>query len=413
MPRQHTRKGRPYLPGEEALRSAVLRLGVAVAALWRRRLDRTTFIGVTGSAGKTTTKTLIVAILGPGTVATPRGSNRLARAAKLVLRTRRSDAFCVVEVAAWRTGSVEAIAQLIRPQIAVVTRIGRDHHKAFRTLEGVAAEKSALVAALPDDGIAVLNADDPHAIGMAAGFAGRVISFGSAADATLRTENIRSSWPDPLEFTLAADGRSLPVRTRLHGKHTATSVLAALGAAHAAGIPLEHAVATVAGFQPVPARMSPVVVGGITFIRDDNKAPAWSFDVVLDWVGEARAARKIVVVGTISDYPGSSSKVYERVARRALAVADEVVFVGSQSGHVRKLVPDSNGALSTFATVREAAEHFAADLRDGDLVVLKGSNRADHLFRILLARTTGVECWLEACHRQVFCDACELLHQPG
>jgi UDP-N-acetylmuramyl pentapeptide synthase len=294
-----------------------------------------------------------------------------------------------------------------------VTRIGRDHHKAFRTLEAVATEKRALVAALPDDGIAVLNADDPHVIGMAAGFPGRVISFGCAASATLRAENVRSSWPDPLAFTLHAEGRSLPVATRLHGKHTATSVLAAFGAAHAAGIPLERAVETVAAFEPVAARMSPVVVDGVTFIRDDNKAPAWSFDAVLEFVRDARAARKILVVGTISDYPGSSSRMYERLASRALAVADEVAFVGSQSGHVQKLVPGVGGALRTFATVREAAAHFAVDLRDGDLVVLKGSNRADHLLRILLARTTGVQCWRESCHRRAFYDACDLLHQQA
>jgi len=63
--------------------------------------------------------------------------------------------------------------------------------------------------------------------------------------------------------------------------------------------------------------------------------------------------------------------------------------------------------------VREAAAHFAFDLRDGDLVVLKGSNRADHLLRILLARTTGVQCWPESCHRRSFCDACGLLHQQA
>ncbi len=74
---------------------------------------------------------------------------------------------------------------------------------------------------------------------------------------------------------------------------------------------------------------------------------------------------------------------------------------------------ESGGALRTFATVREAAEHFTADLRDGDLVILKGSNRADHLLRILLARATGVQCWRESCHRPAFCDACDLLHQPA
>ena len=69
--------------------------------------------------------------------------------------------------------------------------------------------------------------------------------------------------------------------------------------------------------------------------------------------------------------------------------------------------------LRLFLTVREAAEHFAADLRDGDLVILKGSNRADHLLRILLARTMDVRCWREACHRKTFCDECELLQKPG
>ena len=352
---------------------------MGIAALKRRRLDRTTFIGITGSAGKTTTKTLIVAILGPGTVATPRGSNRLARAAKLVLQTRRSDPFCVVEVAAWRKGSVEAIAQLIRPQIAVVTRIGRDHHKAFRTLEGVATEKRALVAALPDDGIAVLNADDPHVIGMAAGFPGRVISFGSAAGTTLRAENVRSSWPDPLEFTLHADGRSLPVRTRLHGKHTATSVLAALGAAHAAGIPLERAVETVVGFEPVAARMSPMVVDGITFIRDDNKAPAWSFDGCSSSSG---------MPGRRGRSSSSARFGLLRFGLDGVRAAREPCARRHRRGRVRRLAVRSRAearprvrwfAAERSPTVREAAAHFAADLRDGDIVVLKGSNRADHL----------------------------------
>jgi UDP-N-acetylmuramyl pentapeptide synthase len=105
--------------------------------------------------------------------------------------------------------------------------------------------------------------------------------------------------------------------------------------------------------------------------------------------------------------------VYRALARRALAVADEVAFVGPQAHQVRKLVPESGGALRVFPTVREASEHYLDDLRDGDLVVLKGSNRADHLARILLARTTGVACWRESCRRRRFCDTCDLLHTPG
>lgn len=411
MKRQRTLSGRQFLPGEAEVRDALLRAGLAAASAQRRRLDRTTFVGVTGSAGKTTTKNLIVELLGPGTTSTPGNANRISRVGRTILGTRRGDAYCVAEVAAWRPGSVAEIARLLRPEVAVVTRIGRDHHKAFRTVEAVAVEKRALVDALPADGIAVLNADDPAAIGLADGFPGRVVSFGEAPGATLRATDVRSSWPDPLAFTLHVDGRSLPVETRLHGKHTATCVLGALGVAHALGLPLEAALETVAGFEAMPGRMSAAVQGGVAFVRDDSKAPAWSFDLVIEFLREARAARKILVVGTISDYPGSSTSVYVRSARQALAVADEVAFVGPRSSHVRKLDAEFGGTLHRFETVREAAEHFRTDLRDGDLVLIKGSNRADHLLRILLARTTDVRCWRESCHRKDFCDGCRLLHK--
>ncbi len=303
------------------------------------------------------------------------------------------------------------IARLLRPRIGVVTRIGLDHFSAFRTVEAVAAEKRALIAALPDDGIAVLNADDPHVIAMADGFAGRVISFGESLSATLRAEDVRSSWPDGLTFTLRTGGRSLAVRTRLHGKHSTTSVLAALGVAVGLEIPLERALDTVARCEPVPGRMSPVVDGGVAFIRDDMKAPAWSFEPVLEFLADARAARKILVVGTISDYSGSSSALYAKAARRALAVADEVVFVGPNAHSARRVRPEGT-TLLTFDTVREAAGHFRATLRDGDLVVVKGSNRADHLMRLVLDRTQSVRCWRAACHRTAFCDDCRLLDVP-
>lgn len=368
---------------------------------------------MTGSAGKTTTKELIVAILGPGTTSTPANSNRISQVGRAILQTRTGDAVCVAEVAAWRPGSVNQIAQLLQPRIGVVTCIGRDHFTEFRTLEAVTAEKRALIEALPDDGIAVLNADDAYAMTMTEGFRGRVISFGESPQATLRVSEVRSSWPDHLEFMLQVGGSSRPVRTRLHGKQSATSVLAALGVAHALGHPLDDALESVAHFEPVPARMSAVVQGGVTFIRDDCKAPAWSLDPVLEFIADARATRKVLIVGSLSDYAGSSSRVYTRFARSGLAVADEVAFVGSQANRVRKLVAESGGALLMFATVREAAEHYRTALRDGDLVVLKGSNRADHLLRILLSRTMDVRCWREGCHREGQCSACNLLHTPG
>jgi len=216
---------------------------------WRELRERYKFtlIGITGSAGKTTTKELIAAVLGTelrGTK-TPSSENRLTVLGRTILRTRRGHAFSVAEIPAFRYGSVAEFSRLLRPSIAVVTSVGSDHLKLFRTLEVTAAEKAALVRALPDDGIAVLNADDPHVRAMADGFAGRVIWFGESPEATLRADDVRSAWPDPLTFTLHWDATSLPVQTRLYGRHWTPSVLAAVAVASAMGISVERALEAV------------------------------------------------------------------------------------------------------------------------------------------------------------------------
>jgi UDP-N-acetylmuramoyl-tripeptide--D-alanyl-D-alanine ligase len=390
---------------------AVLRVRVARAARHRRSLSRPRFVAVTGSAAKTTTKDLIEAVLSSRLrgVSSPGSSNVIGEAARTILRTSDSDDFAVIEVAAVRPGSVAESAALLRPDVAVVTRVGLDHFKSFRTFEATAAEKRALVEAT--DGVAVLNADDPLVLEMGQGFSGRVATFGESQGAAFRAEAVAARWPDRLTFTLSYEGRSVPVSTRLCGAPWTTSVLAALAVGTTMGIPLEDAVAAVEIFEPTPGRMSPVFENGVTFIRDDWKAPSWSIDQSLDFVAEARADRKVVVVGTISDYPGSTSRVYRRVAERALDVADEVVFVGPQSQRARRALAPGR-PLRLIDTVRDATEYFRASLREGDLVLLKGSV-ADHLGRIVLARTETVRCWRQRCGRSVFCETCYLRRLPA
>jgi UDP-N-acetylmuramyl pentapeptide synthase len=383
---------RPPIGGERRLRALVpvlrLRAGVAAATVYRAWLKRVTFIGVTGSAGKTTTKELIFAALSSELRGrkTPAAGNGLAVVAKTILRTTNRDAFCVLEVAAGDPGQVARTARMARPQIAVVTRIGSDHYKLYRTPESTVAEKRHLLAAAPDGSTAVLNADDPHVMAMAEGFPGRVLTFGCSPGAILRAHDVRSAWPERLSFTLELDGRSLAVRTRLCGRHWLPSVLAALGAAVAIGIPIEPAIDALGEVAPTPGRMSPVSLGGVTFICDHTKAPLWTIDSVLEFLEEAQAPRKIAVFGTISDYAGSSSQIYRATARRACAVSDQVVFVGPNARHALKRKQEvERGALHAFATLSEAALHLRATLRAGDLVLLKGSDKADRLDRILPA----------------------------
>jgi UDP-N-acetylmuramyl pentapeptide synthase len=378
------------------VRDLRLRAGLAAAALHRRSLREVSFIGVTGSCGKTTTKELIAAALASELRGrkTPGEGNGLAVTAKTVLRTTNRDAFCVVEVAAGEAGEMARAARLVRPRIAVVTHIGSDHRTVYRTLEATAAEKWTLLEHAADGAIAVLNLDDPHVIAMAAGFGGRVLSFGCSSGAALRAEDVRSPWPQRLSFTLRFGDRSFPVHTRLCGRHWVGSVLAALGVAVAMGVPLERSIAAIAAVPPTPGRMSPVACGGVTFVCDHIKAPLWTMGSVFEFLTEGHAARKVAVIGTISDYPGSSSRAYRRVAEVALSAADEVLFVGPNARKALKAERDREGPpLHAFEALPEAAEHLRSTLRDGDLVVLKGSARADKLHRLVSAysATNGID----------------------
>jgi UDP-N-acetylmuramoyl-tripeptide--D-alanyl-D-alanine ligase len=265
-----------------------------------------------------------------------------------------------------------------------VTTVGMEHVRAFRSLDAIAAEKGKLVAMLPSEGTAVLNADDPRVLEMQTRFAGRrVLTYGTARSASVRAEDVRSSWPDRLSFTIVYEGRSYPVQTQLCGTHFVSCVLAALAVGVAMGVPLATAAEAVHAVPPFPGRMSPVTsADGVTFIRDDVKAPLWSLAFSFQFMKDARAQRKLIVLGTLSDYVGESSSKYVTVAKQALEVADVVMFVGPNASKCLKAKSYPNGAaLHAISSTEAAREHLERMLQPGDLVLLKGSemDRLDHL----------------------------------
>jgi aminoacyl-tRNA hydrolase len=365
---------------------SALRMRVAIA--YRLCLRRVTFVGITGSCGKTTTKELIAAILqtsGRGRKSI--GNNNFPEdLARVILKVRPRDAFCVLEISVGKGGEESVFAkslQLARPKVAVVTNVSADHIAAFKSLEAIAAQKGKLVAALPSNGIAVLNADDPLVLGMRKRCAGQIITYGISAAAAVRAEDVRSRWPDRLAFTLVYDGKRHPVQTQLCGRHWVTCVLAALSAGMAMDVSLAKAIAAVSSFTPEEGRMSPEVrEDGVTFIRDDFKNPLWSIPAALEFMEEADAKRKIVVIGTISDYKGEDATAVS-VAMQALAVADQVVFVGPKALKCMKANTDPHrGRLHAFLSLDHAHDMLKRMLRPGDLVLLKGTSK-DNLRRLL------------------------------
>lgn len=348
-------------------------------------LRRTVFIAVTGSCGKTTTKELIAAVLSARYrgFKTPANCNTPWHTVRSVLRTRPWDDFSVLEVGAAHHAIIplEPTLSVIQPGISVVTTVGMDHFSVFRSLDAVAAHKGKIVEALPGTGTAVLNADDERVLAMRHRCAGRVVTFGLAADATVSGRDVSCQWPDRLSMVATCEGKSVRVHTQLCGDHLAPNVLAALAVGHVMGIPLDAAADAIARTPPISGRMSPVVTPeGITFIRDDEKAPLWTVAGSLEFMRVARARRKVVVLGTLSDFPGNPSRKYARVATDALSFADAVVGVGGLSSfYLRGKPRDRSQILRAYPNAGEALEFLRHFLEPEDLVLIKGSAVADRL----------------------------------
>lgn len=384
------------------------------ARLHRTLLTRTTFIGVGGSSGKTTTKDLIAAILGAhaNCKASPGTGNELWSVEWAVKATNRGHTFSVVELSEHSPGALDSALRVVRPQIGVLTLIAREHYSAFGSMEAIAAEAAKIVAGLPRDGVAVLNRDDPHLRAIGDRYSGSIVWVGRAEGANIRLLESRSQWPEPLTLRVWFDGETHEVKTRLHGVHLTLPALCALGVAVAASVPFAMAAEAVGQAEASYARMQ-IEAGadGVVFVRDDWKAPEWSFAAPLQFMRDAHARRKLVVIGSISDSPRSPSKRYAYAARQALEVADVVLLVGVDArGALKAELGRDRGALHAFVQIREAAEFLRNELREGDLVLLKGTNLQDHLVRVVLDRQRPVQCWATACGRVEFCGSCERLY---
>jgi UDP-N-acetylmuramyl pentapeptide synthase len=362
-----------------------------LAGFYRTALGHICFVGVTGSCGKTTTKELIGGILDSRYKGrTSKLYNNPDQVAKTLLTLLPWHKFCLHEIGTFEPGIIPRSVKIFRPSVGVVTHIAYDHYESFGTLEAIAAEKATLIEALPADGVAILNADDPRVVAMGKRTKARVITYGLTEEAVLRGEEISCAWPDRLSLTVVYGSDRLRLRTRLVGKHWIHAVLAALATGMALEVPLTDSARVLEGIEPVDGRMRPhVTPDGVTFIDDTWKAPLWTFPASLEFVKMARARRKVVIIGTISDYSGTASENYLAVARKALEVADKVIFVGHPAyPALNANCSEQDHRLLVFERLQELDYFLHYYLRSDDLVLLKSCG--DQLNRLVSARSNAI-----------------------
>jgi UDP-N-acetylmuramoyl-tripeptide--D-alanyl-D-alanine ligase len=368
-----------------AVRDTVEAIGALAACV--REESSIPWVGVTGSAGKTTTKELLAAAmggLGP-VLKSPASFNNRIGVPLTVLALKDEHRAAVVEVGTGAPGEIAPLARIVRPTVAVVTTIGPAHLEGFGDVAAVAREKSELVKALVPDGVAVLPADGEWLGTLRDAAPGRVVTFGLSEGADLRADDVTQLDDGTVRFSVGG----VDVALRLVGRANVTNALAAIAAAEIAGVERTEAIHRIAEVEPPPMRGRLREGKRLHVYEDCYNANPLSFEAALAaWATVPAGGRRVVVAGDMCELGGDSPALHEELGEKiARAGADLVIAVGefaeavARGSHAAGLAPD---AIEIAADSAEAAALAVELAREGDLVLVKGS------------RAVGLETVVEA-----------------
>ena len=346
-----------------------------LAAAWRAALDATTVVGVTGNVGKTTTKLITAAVLAERyrVRASEHNYNSEVGVPLCLLELTPGRRACVIELGMYTTGEIAALCEWARPRIGVVLNVGPVHLERAGSMDAIIAAKRELVEALPADGHALLNADDPDVRAMASHTAARVWLFGSAADADVRGDALRSTGAAGFEFTLHALGAQRRVHVPLPGAHLLANVLAAAAVGLADGMTLD-AVAAALSRLDVPLRLSVrPLPGGVMLLDDTYNANPTSTLAALDLLAEL-PGRRLALLGDMRELGERSHESHAQVGRRAAGVLDALFTVGELAKGIAEAAQLANlRAVEHIRSKDAAAAALLATLAPGDALLVKGS----------------------------------------
>ena len=334
-------------------------------------------VGITGSVGKTTTKEATAAALGARyrVLRTPASYNNEIGVPLTFLRQDPTHEVAVIELGFYVPGEIADLSRLVRQRVGIVTTIPDIpvHFARTPSIEAIVNGKAELIEALPADGVALLNADDPRVRGMASRTKARVMLYGESPDAEVRATSMRDAGLEGTRFIVEVAGQRAEAHLPLPGRHLLVSALAAIGAAVALDVPLDEAAVGLSTLERPAHRMSVRRTSDLVVIDDSyNSSPA-AVQAALAVLRDVRG-RRIAVLGDMLELGSLSVGAHEAVGVEVATSADALVAVGELAATI--------AAAAERAGLRDV--HRATDggealvrlrqlLRPGDTVLVKGS----------------------------------------
>jgi UDP-N-acetylmuramoyl-tripeptide--D-alanyl-D-alanine ligase len=352
-----------------------------VAAWWRSRFA-VRVVGITGSTGKTIAKEIVADVLS-STLEVLRNEGNLNSETglpmTLLLLEPRHEA-AVLEMSMYTEGEIARLAEIARPEVGVVLAVHPTHLERAGSLEAIARAKSELPAALPLDGLAVLNADDPRVAAMRAVTRAEVRTFGLSADADVRAEEVASLGLSGTVFTLRTPWGTRRLRSGTPGRHLVPHGLAAAAVAERLGVPLDEVERALAAGSRASHRMEVLEsASGATIVDDTYNASPVSVAAALDFLAETPippGRRRYAILGDMLELGPDEERLHREIGARAAGTVDGLVAVGERGRWIAEAARDAG--LARVATASDAQEAVLVADRDlapqvGDLVLVKAS----------------------------------------
>lgn len=389
---------------------------LARLTLWRYR---PAIVAVTGSAGKTSTKLTIAAVLGserqvrfsPGNFNNALGlpltilgewdeirgiffwPKVIARSILNLIIRQEYPEILVLECGVDRPGDMKHLMEIFRPNISVITSIGDVpvHVEFFSGPEALAREKARLVESLPAAGVAVLNADDETVMRFEDRTRAQIITYGVSKKADVRVANFEyrvvGGEPLGISFALQYGGISFPVQFNgVFGKGQAYAAAAAAAVGLVFGIHLSKIAETLKAYAPAKSRMQLLTGVKETFVIDDSyNASPLSMEAALEALKKLPGKRKIAVLGDMLELGKYALEAHEDIGRLAAQAVDVLVTVGPRSKFMAEAAMaagiNKKNVLS-FDSADDARLPVQDLIKKGDLVLVKAS-RGIHLEKIV------------------------------
>jgi len=367
----------------------VLKALQAAARHWRRQLEGLRVIGITGSVGKSTTKELVASVLASHapTLSSESSFNNEIGLPLTLLKATRAHRYAVLEMGFYVPGDVALLCDIAAPQVGVVTMIGPVHLERAGSLEAIVKGKAELVQALPEDGVAVLNADDERVMEMRGQTRARVFTYGLDPQADLWASEVKSLGLEGMHFQVHTRRETLHLRVPLLGQHSVHTALRAAAVGLVEGLTWQE---ILDGLQAPATQLRLMTVTGPNnslLIDDTYNASPDSMIAALNLLVEIDG-RHIAVLGDMLELGEFEERGHRMVGARAAQAADILVTVGTRArwiaeeAHLQGL---SSTRIMACASADEARAFLEQQVREGDVVLIKGSHalRLDSLVAAL------------------------------